>query len=64
MKFRLTNIIIYGIAKYLKLLTLSNRVEVLMRLIHLSTKHASPEKTLQFLFELENRLYSLEGKPL
>ena len=62
MKFRLSNIMIYGIAKYLKRLTLSNRVEALMRLIRLSTKHASPKETLQFLFELENRLYPLEGR--
>jgi len=62
MKFRLSNIMIYGIAKCLKRLTLSNRVEVLMCLIRLSAKHASPKETLQFLFELENRLYLLEGK--
>ena len=62
MKFRLANIMIYGIAKYLKRLTISNRVGALMRLIHLSDNHASPKKTLQFLFELENRLYSLEGE--
>ena len=62
MNFRLLNIMIYGIAKYLKRLTLSNRVEALMRLIRLSAKQASPKETLQFLFELENRLYALEGK--
>lgn len=62
MNFRLSNIMTYGIAKYLKRLTLSNRVEALMRLIRLSTKQASPKDTLQFLFELENRLYVLEGK--
>ncbi|ODS41486.1 MAG: hypothetical protein A7315_06025 [Candidatus Altiarchaeales archaeon WOR_SM1_79] len=33
-----------------------------MRLIHLSVKGTSPKKTLEFLFELENRLYSLEGR--
>ena len=62
MKFSLSNIMIYGIAKYLKRLTLSNRVEVLMRLICISAKHDSPKETLQFLFELENRVYLLEGK--
>jgi ubiquinone/menaquinone biosynthesis C-methylase UbiE len=33
-----------------------------MHLIRLSVQQTSPKKTLQFLFELENRLYSLEGK--
>jgi len=62
MRFNLSNVMIYGIAKHLKRLSPSNRAEVLMRLIRLSSKNTTPKERLQFLFELENRLYSLEGK--
>lgn len=62
MKFRLTNLMIYGVARWLKQLSPSIRAEVLMHLIRSSVQQTSPKKTLQFLFELENRLYSLEGK--
>ena len=62
MKFRLTNIIIYGLAKCLKQLSPSQCAEVLTKLVNLIIKNTSPEKTLQFLFELENRLYPLEGR--
>jgi ubiquinone/menaquinone biosynthesis C-methylase UbiE len=58
----ITKLVFYGVAKCLKLLSPSTRAEVLMHLIRLSGQGASPKKTLQFLFELENRLYSLEGK--
>lgn len=62
MKFRLTNLLIYVVAKWLKRLSPSIRADVLMQMVRLSVKQTSPKKTLQFLFELENRLYSLEGK--
>lgn len=62
MKLSLTNIIIQGVAMGLRRLSPSTRAEVLMQLIHLSVKGTSPKKTLQFLFELENCLYLLEGK--
>lgn len=62
MKSHLTNLMIHGVAKWLKQLSPSNRAEVFIRLIHLSLQGTSPKKTLQFLFELENRLYPLEGK--
>ena len=61
-KNRITNLMIYAVAKWLKPLSPSARAEVLMHLIHLSVQHTSPKKTLQFLFELENRLYHLEGQ--
>ena len=62
MKFRLTNIIIYGLAKCLKQLSPSQCAEVLTKLVNLLIKNTSPKRTLQFLFELENRLYPLEGR--
>lgn len=62
MKSRLTNLMIYGVIQWLKRLPPSTRVEALTDLIRLSVRHASPRETLQFLFELENRLYSLQGK--
>ena len=61
MKFHPTNLITYGVAKWIKLLSPFTRTEVLMNLISLSIQQATPKKTLQFLFELENRLYLLEG---
>ena len=62
MKFSLTNLLIYGVARWLKRLSPSTRADVLMQMVRLSVKQTSPKKTLQFLFELENRLYHLEGK--
>ncbi|ODS37373.1 hypothetical protein BEH94_07810 [Candidatus Altiarchaeales archaeon WOR_SM1_SCG] len=62
MKINLTNLIIYSFSKLLKRLPPSKRAEVLMNLINLSGKKSSPGENLGFLFELENRLYSLEGK--
>jgi 2-polyprenyl-3-methyl-5-hydroxy-6-metoxy-1,4-benzoquinol methylase len=62
MKFRLTNLLIYVVAKRLKRLSPSTRADVLTQLIHLSVRNASAKNTLQFLFELGNRLYHLEGK--
>lgn len=62
MKFNLANLMIYVVSILLRRLSPSNRAKVLMQLIHLSVKGTSPKKTLQFLFELENCLYSLEGK--
>lgn len=60
----ITKLIFYGVAKVLNLkrLSPSTRAEVLMRLIRSSVQQTSPKKTLHFLFELENRLYHLEGK--
>ena len=58
----ITNLMVYGVARWLKRLSPSNRAEVLIRLINLLSQKTSPKKTLQFLFELENRLYSLQGK--
>lgn len=62
MKFRMTNIIVYGFAKWLKHLSLPQCAEVLTKLVNLLIENTSSKKTLQFLFELENRLYPLEGK--
>ena len=62
MKFCLTNIMIYGLAKHLKQLSPSQCAEVLTKLINLLIENTSPKRTLQFLFELENRLYPLEGR--
>jgi len=56
------NFMIYGVAKWIKSPLPSTRTEVLTQIIHLSVQQTSPKKTLQFLFELENRLYSLEEK--
>jgi 2-polyprenyl-3-methyl-5-hydroxy-6-metoxy-1,4-benzoquinol methylase len=62
MKYSLANILAYGTSKYFKWLSLSNRVDFLMQVIHLVIKKETPENTLKFLFEIENRLYSLEGR--
>ncbi|MBA7500783.1 Ubiquinone biosynthesis O-methyltransferase, mitochondrial [subsurface metagenome] len=62
MKFHIANVIIYGLAKYLKQLSPSQCAEVLTKLVNLIIKNTSPKNTLQILFELENRLYPLEGR--
>jgi hypothetical protein len=62
MKFHFTNIIIYALAKCLKQLSPSQCAEVLTKLVNLLIKNTSPKRTLQFLFELENHLYPLEGR--
>ena len=62
MKFRMANLIIYGFAKWLKHLSPSQCAEVLIKLVNLLIKDTSSKRTLQFLFELENRLYPLEGR--
>jgi ubiquinone/menaquinone biosynthesis C-methylase UbiE len=58
----MTNLIVYGFAKWLKHLSLPQCAEVLTKLVNLLIKDTSPKKTLQFLFELENCLYPLEGR--
>lgn len=63
-KTGIKKLIFYGVARCLKRLSPSTRAEVLMHLIRLSVHQTTPKKTLQFLFELENRLYSLEKKSL
>ena len=45
----------------INLLFPSTQAAIFIRLIRLWIYKAPPKKTLQFLFELENRLYSLEG---
>ncbi|MCK4735348.1 MAG: class I SAM-dependent methyltransferase [Methanophagales archaeon] len=58
----ITNLRLYGVARWLKRLSPSTRADVLMQMIRLSVQDASPKNTLLFLFELENQLYQLEGK--
>ena len=62
MKFRMINPIVYGFAKWLKHLSPSQCAEVLIKLVNLLIEDTSPKENLQFLFELENRLYPLEGR--
>jgi len=62
MKFGLKYPLIYIFAKCLNSLSRSKRAEILIAIIRSSVKQFSPKETLRFLFELENRLYLLEGK--
>ena len=62
MKSHLLNLLMRGIGRWLRRLSLSARSEAVMNMIYSSIKQSSPKKALKFLFELENRLYLLEGK--
>lgn len=62
MTLRLKKFIIYMLVKCLKYLPSTKRVDTLIRIIGNFVKEESPEKSLQFLFDLDNRLYFLEGK--
>jgi 2-polyprenyl-3-methyl-5-hydroxy-6-metoxy-1,4-benzoquinol methylase len=50
------------LVRYLKKLSPSRSVNLLNEIIGNCVKEESPEKALQFLFDLDNRLYFLEGK--
>jgi cyclopropane fatty-acyl-phospholipid synthase-like methyltransferase len=62
MKLSPTNAVTFLISGWLKRLPAVSRAEALMSLIRASIKQSSPKETLRFLFELENRLYALEGE--
>lgn len=62
MKLGLSNLITFGVSSWLKRLAASGRAEALTSLIRASIRQTSPKETLKFLFELENRLYALEGQ--
>lgn len=62
MIFQVKKFIISIVAKCLKYLSPTKRVDILMSIIGHCIKRESPGKALQFLFELDNRLYFLEGE--
>jgi len=62
MILKLKKFIIFILVKYLKNLSPIRRANLLNNIIGNSVKEESPEKSLQFLFDLDNRLYFLEGK--
>ena len=62
MTSRVASLIANGAARWLRRLSPARRADTLMNIVRLSVAQTSPKETLEFLFELENRLYSLEGK--
>ncbi len=62
MKNYLINLIFREVAKVVKTISPSTRVAVFMLLIDPVVQQDKPERALRFLFELENRLYQLEGQ--
>lgn len=62
MKARLIGLLLRGTAPLLRILSPSDRAEVLMRLIRPLVEHDTSKKALLFLFELDNHLYPLQGK--
>lgn len=62
MKCQLKNPLIFICAKGLKCLPQKKRIDILMHIVGLSVWRSTPKETLRFYFELEKRLYLLEGK--
>lgn len=62
MKSYLINLILRGVATVVKRISPSTRAAVFMLLIDPLVQQDKPERALRFLFELENRLYQLEGQ--
>jgi 2-polyprenyl-3-methyl-5-hydroxy-6-metoxy-1,4-benzoquinol methylase len=59
---RIKAILARVLGRGLNLLSPETRADAFMRLIHSSVKHETPESALRFLFELDNRLYALQGE--
>lgn len=62
MKSYLINLIFRGAATVVKRISPSTRAAIFMLLIDPVVQQDKPERALRFLFELENRLYQLEGQ--
>lgn len=62
MKLRLVNSIFNGVAALLNRLSPSTRSEALMLAIRPLVEHDTAQNALRFLFELDSRLYALQGK--
>ena len=62
MKSYLINLIFREVAKVVKTISPSTRAAAFMLLIDPLVQQDKPERALRFLFELENRLYQLEGQ--
>ncbi len=62
MKSRILNLFLNLFAAFLRRKTPSESTEFLIRLFRKIINKFSPKEALTFLFEFENKLYSLEGK--
>lgn len=62
MKSYFVDLILRGVATVAKGVSPSTRAALFMTLIDPLAQQDKPERALQFLFELENRLYQLEGQ--